>query len=1103
MRLTPIALAISSSFLLSTTAWSAVGGDVGANGQTSVNGSPIDISERVSPGDPGDDGASASGADGSPITGNVVTLTGGVPGQALLITGEAGSPGKSGSTNYGGSGAAGHGGGSIFGGISTGGAGGDSRVSSSNGGAGGRIMGNTISISGTTTLTGAAGGEGGPMFGAGGGAGAGGHGGGSVMGGISTGGAGGYNRTTTTTPSDGGAGGDIADNTINISGSTTLIGATGGEGGASSPLGNGGNGGSGAGGHGGGSIFGGISTGGAGGESNTSSSSGGAGGSIGTSRITLENVTLNGTNAAGGQGGWAGAGGSGAAGHGGGSIFGGISTGGAGGKSVNFTDGGAGGSISGNMINVSGTSTLIGATGGQGGLPGTGGGAGGHGGGSVFGGVSTGGAGGFSQSNVTPTSVDGGAGGDITNNTINISGATTLTGAVGGNGSSNNRGGGGGAGGHGGGSIFGGISTGGAGGYSTSASTPQTSSSADGGAGGNITGHTINISDATLIGAVGGQGGTPPSGGGGAMGYDGGSVFGGISTGGAGGYNAPTAANTIFTANGGNGGSASNNTITLSGTTTISGNVYGGISQGGAKGQIDINGVASNGIDGKGGLTQNNTITLIGDNLIIDGALYGGRSINGNGVDNLDPKYTSFYQGNTLQIQKGRISIKGISNFQNYNWLLPKDEFNNDVIVTITDPNFFVDINNTVHNVDVEATGNTLQAGDQVILIDKVTGSPVGLSRNRTFVEQGFFIVYDAEMKVKTFQGSNALVLNVLGSNDGNPDGKINPDSEAFLKGRVAQLAMVDQGADMMSDGVWSARASLRKENANLFAVFDGGSNRYKTGGGGNIKLHDFKFAVGAAKAFELNGKSVGMAGIFYEHGNGNYDSYSDIGIHGEVRGSGKTRYNGVGALFHMDVADTDISKVKNKPNIFDDKYGLYVHGLLRIGHARVDFHSPDMVNGKGIEASYNTKSRYMTAMIGTGYVLTLDEKQAVDFYGRYTFSRLNEKDVQVIDEQMSVGTAHSHRLRLGARYGYAYSAQVTPYAGLAYERNFNGDVSGSAYGFTIKEKSLKGNTGIVEVGMMVKPKGANDPFSLNLGLQGYTGNRKGVTAAVRARYVF
>lgn len=833
-----------------------------------------------------------------------------------------------------------------------------------------------------------------------------------------------------------------------------------------------------------------------------------------------------------------GAGGNGGA--GGGTIAAGVSIGGAGGgNGTGISFGGDGGAISNSLVRIN-ELEIIGGNGGDGGdgkgmtaRYSGGGGAGGIGGGSVLGGISIGGSGGesdvyfplfFPDSNprveVFDTDQKGGEGGDVFNNTISMSYAK-LQGGDGGDGGSGNSilSSQWGIGGLGGGSVIGGLSIGGAGGYGDSFTlifnngvNPDKntiSSLSNGGDGGDIYKNSIELNNVSLKGGtagINGNGVRNP--------LNGGSVFGGVSIGGSGGI-ANLSTNGIklmsdINANGGDGGNVDFNSIEISGKSDFEGSIYGGYSKGGAAGQISEDGVVRLSKAGSGKLTRFNTITLNGDSINIGGSIYGGLSINGDDSENFDAEYIKYYEGNTLNIRNGRIDVQGVKNFENYNWLLPQNAFKDDVIITIVPGGSPVEMANTIHRVDVDAVGNTLHAGDKVYLINNVNGNFDRLKSSK-YLEQGFFIVYDATLDVEKRTDPNsgvtsdALTLTVLGTNDDVPDGKNNPESEEFLKGRVAQLAMVDQGADMMSDGIWSARASLREKNANLFTVVDGGSNSYKTSNNSHIKLNDIKFAVGAAKAATMNDQSVGMVGVFAEHGTGHYNSYSDFGSSGfgEVRANGKTRYHGVGALFHVDVANTDLSKVKNKPNIFDDKYGLYLHGVLRAGHVKVDFHSADLVNGKGVEGSYNTKSRYVTAMAGAGYVLTLDEKKAVDFYGRYTFSRVNGKDVQVVDEPMSAGTAHSHRLRLGARLGYAYSEKATPYAGLAYERNFNGDVSGSAYGFTIKEKSLKGNTGIVEAGLLVKPKGANDPFSLNLGLQGYLGDRKGLTAVVRARYVF
>ena len=59
-----------------------------------------------------------------------------------------------------------------------------------------------------------------------------------------------------------------------------------------------------------------------------------------------------------------------------------------------------------------------------------------------------------------------------------------------------------------------------------------------------------------------------------------------------------------------------------------------------------------------------------------------------------------------------------------------------------------------------------------------------------------------------------------------------------------------------------------------------------------------------------------------------------------------------------------------------------------------------------------------------------------------------------------------------------------------------------SANGFGIEAPSLNGGTGIGEIGLLLTPS-PSLPISLDLGLQGYTGKREGVTGSVQLRFAF
>ncbi|WP_235428622.1 autotransporter outer membrane beta-barrel domain-containing protein [Pseudomonas psychrophila] len=1074
LRLTPLALAICASLMYSANVWAA-GGAAGANGD--ITTSPNEFNS----GAPGTSGALANGGNGADfLNQNTLDLT-----QDLGSVSD-GSDGQDATNAQGGGGNGGAGGGSAFGAFSQGGAGGTS-TTDSNGGNGGDIAGKTISqsnaanisLAGTDAGNGGSGGadNGGGLSGGGGGQG--GAGGGSIFGGLSQGGAGGFSDDATNPSavsfSAGGSGGAISDMTMTLS-NITLNGALGGNGGS------GGNsdGASGSGGVGGGSIFAGLSQGGAGGLSFStttalSSSAGGFGGAISGITMTLSDITLNG--ARGGAGGNAdynfGASGNGGA--GGGSIFGGLSQGGAGGfsdsnsNSDSSSAGGSGGAISDITMTLSNV-TLNGALGGNAGnSSGSASGIGGAGGGSIFGGLSQGGAGGSTYS-FSNTSSAGGSGGAISDISMTLSNIT-LNGVLGGNGGVGGVGAGG-SGGAGGGSIFGGLSQGGAGGYSIS----SFDASADGGNGGNggaVSGNTLLLSDVRLIGAPGGTGQT------GSDGINGGSILGGYSAGGAAGEVFFIGPASQTSAIGGAGGDSSSNTIKLGGVSSLTGDIYGGYSQGGR-----ANG-ASAGVTGAGGNAENNHVTLTGTELSIAGAVYGGYSADGDGT--LQPNRA--FSGNTLTLNGYRGSVKGIYNFEQYNWLLPKDVVNQDTLIKITGSDK-VDLNNTQHTVAMVSDGNRLNEGDKVILIDKAQGtsSPASVQ-----VEQGHFIIYDAQIGIE----NDAFVLNIDSKSDTtplppSPAGRLNPKSESFLQGRAAALAFTNQGTDMI-------RESLSSCVTDMFFITDGGTNRYDTGS--HIRIRDFKMALGLRKCFELQNTSQVVFGAFIDHGQGNYDSYNSFVGYGDVRGSGDLRYTGAGLLFHMDVAGTSINK--NAKPVTGIKEGVYLDAVMRAGRVKTDFSSNDLIDAEGVRGHYNSKSQYVSAMAGIGYVFNLDDQQSVDVYSRYSWSHINADKVMVGNDKLSFDRDNSSRLRAGTRYTYAVTQHIAPYAGLAYEHEFEGKVSGKVYDMSIKGADLGGSTGILEVGVSTTPIASVSAIKLDVGVQGFFGERKGATGSINLSYEY
>ena len=95
-----------------------------------------------------------------------------------------------------------------------------------------------------------------------------------------------------------------------------------------------------------------------------------------------------------------------------------------------------------------------------------------------------------------------------------------------------------------------------------------------------------------------------------------------------------------------------------------------------------------------------------------------------------------------------------------------------------------------------------------------------------------------------------------------------------------------------------------------------------------------------------------------------------------------------------------------------------------------------------------------------------------------------------------------SNRLRLGSRFSYKVNDYISPYAGAAYEREFDGKARATTNGYDMKAPSMRGDTGVGELGLVFTPC-ASLPLSFDLGVQGYVGKRGGVTGSMQAKYEF
>ena len=337
--------------------------------------------------------------------------------------------------------------------------------------------------------------------------------------------------------------------------------------------------------------------------------------------------------------------------------------------------------------------------------------------------------------------------------------------------------------------------------------------------------------------------------------------------------------------------------------------------------------------------------------------------------------------------------------------------------------------------------------------------------------------------------------------------GRLNPQTKAFSEGRAASLGFLNQGADLIANaGIRAARSSVAEGGNNPwqmnlmpFFVIDGSSNRYETGSHANVD--GFNMAVGLATGFDLADKHPVTLGAFFEYGRGTYDTYNSFANYASVHGDGDTHYTGGGVLGRIDFAGTGLGLVNKLDAGQAD--GLYAEASFRAGHLDTDFDTDDLLGEFGEGSDYDSGADYYGLHGGVGYVMNFDERNSVDVYGRYFWTKVDSETVDVGRDRLHFDEADSSRLRIGTRYTMIYNQQLKPYVGIAYDHEFDGEVAARAYGLKLDKPSLEGDTGIVEAGISMKPVSTIDALSVDVTGQGFIGRREGGGGGLKIKYQF
>ena len=454
-----------------------------------------------------------------------------------------------------------------------------------------------------------------------------------------------------------------------------------------------------------------------------------------------------------------------------------------------------------------------------------------------------------------------------------------------------------------------------------------------------------------------------------------------------------------------------------------------------------------------------------------------------------------------LNIYKKDVTVAEVNGFTDINFYLPDNVVNNDTMLTVTETLYpliiddvdeydYVNVNGrNVKYINVKAgvSGSAaLNTGDKVTLLN-YTGEDASDDETRDTATDaiehaklgtltvGVSADYDL---ILSKNADNTQIVATVGEvrkkNNNNNNKKstgMKPDTKSMVETGMASLAMLNEGADLLATGVMS-RAQQDAEAANsseMTPSFSIGGGKYRLNSGSHVDSKTYNMNLSFAKEIK-NSKGKLMLAPFIEYGRGSYDSYLDNGVHG----FGDSSFWGVGVMARQTNED-----------------GLYYEGAIHGGNVKTDYDTNSLHDAIGRTPSYDRSNMFYAAHVGIGKVQTISEGNTLDYYGKLFYSHQNSSGATLgTGEHYDFGTIDSVRMLLGAKFTHAINDSSSIYAGAAWQQEFSGSASARWRGMETDAPTLKGATGIMELGYTVKPD--NSPVAIDLGVNGKFGKQKG-----------
>ena len=488
-----------------------------------------------------------------------------------------------------------------------------------------------------------------------------------------------------------------------------------------------------------------------------------------------------------------------------------------------------------------------------------------------------------------------------------------------------------------------------------------------------------------------------------------------------------------------------------------------------------IGGIVHTSSSGQGYTAHYNAITLTGGS--IGGDVYGSALT--------DPRGTTYTplpaagSGNSLNLLGWQGTLHRVAAFQYLNLALPNGMRSGDTLLTLGSGQTAGDLQGGTVSVLGALGGQGMRIGDRYTLVHGTGTGDLALRDGGTVHDapKGFALLFDGSMQ----RNGDSIDLTITGL-------RANPQIKAFNQYRVAQMAALDRGARLVEGtALEQARKAADGQDAWLpFAAIHGGTERY--GNDGWADGTGLELAAGLARSFTGEAGDL-LLGAFFEYGQASIGTREDFSV-GDVYGTGSARYAGGGLVARFDLTSGLLS-------------GLYAQAGLRLGQINGDWQSQDIASVLQQTADFDTSTAYYGLFAGLGYQWQATERLRLDSRASFFWNHQDGQDISIMGEEFRFDPMDSCLLRVGTRLSYEVFQGFSPYAGVAWEHEFDGTARTELnnHGVDAPSVSMRGDSAVFMAGLQWDP--GNSSLHVDLGLEGSAGIRQSIGGQARLVWEF